>query len=197
MIAVHEVTVSFGEKEVLRRFSLRFPDTGIIALVGPSGAGKTTLLRVMAGLQRPEAGTVEVPQPPTLLFQEDRLFPWRTVAQHITDVSGEKGRDAQPLVARYLALTELRGEDALYPAALSGGMARRLALARALACGGALFLLDEPFAGVDLACAERILTRIRARGIPVILSCHEPAVAAQADHIIYLDGPPLHVTRDC
>ncbi len=197
MIAVHDVTVSFGEKEVLRRFSLRFSDTGITALVGPSGAGKTTLLRLMAGLQRPEEGAVEVPQPPVLLFQEDRLFPWRTAAQHITDVSGEKGRDAQALVSRYLALVELGGEEARYPAELSGGMARRLALARALACGGKLFLLDEPFAGVDLACAGRILTRIRVCGAPVILTCHEPAVAAQADHIVYLDGPPLRVKKDC
>ena len=82
-----------------------------------------------------------------LLFQEDRLFPWRTVRQQIEDVlpKAEAGRAAE-----FLALTELTEAAELRPAQLSGGMARRLALARALALSGAVYLLDEPFAGVDL-----------------------------------------------
>ncbi len=83
MICLEEITVTFGEKRVLDRFSLTLPETGITALSGPSGCGKTTLLRVLAGLQRRSAGVVTVPPRPTLLFQENRLLPWRTAEQHI------------------------------------------------------------------------------------------------------------------
>ena len=146
MISVSDITVCFAEKTVLDGFSLAVPEQGITALSGPSGCGKTTLLRVVAGLQKPQAGTASLPGPVSLLFQEDRLLPWRTVGQHITDVLPKARRGE---VGRWLELVELAGEQARYPAQLSGGMGRRLALARCLACGGALLLLDEPFAGVD------------------------------------------------
>ena len=86
MISVSNITVCFAEKTVLDGFSLAVPEQGITALSGPSGCGKTTLLRVLAGLQKPQAGTASLPGPVSLLFQEDRLLPWRTVGQHITDV---------------------------------------------------------------------------------------------------------------
>lgn len=190
MISIENITVRFETKSVLERFSLTIPAEGITALSGPSGCGKTTLLRVLAGLQRPSEGTVRVPQPVTMLFQEDRLLPWRTAEEHITDVLS---RDRRHEAAEWLALVELTGEETVYPAQLSGGMRRRLALARALACGGGICLLDEPFTGVDLARAERILGRIRARKLPVLLSAHEPDLLALCDHIISLDGPPLHI----
>ena len=86
MISAEHITVCYGEKRVLDDFSLVLPETGITALSGPSGCGKTTLLRVLAGLQWRSAGVVTVPPRPTLLFQENRLLPWRTVEQHIADV---------------------------------------------------------------------------------------------------------------
>ena len=86
MILAEHITVCYGEKRVLDDFSLVLPETGITALSGPSGCGKTTLLRVLAGLQRRSAGVVTVPPRPTLLFQENRLLPWRTAEQHIADV---------------------------------------------------------------------------------------------------------------
>lgn len=188
MIYVKDITVRFGEKRVLDRFSLTFPDRGITALSGPSGCGKTTLLRVLAGLQRPEGGTVSVPPGPTILFQEDRLLPWRTVEQHVADVLPRHRREE---AARWLELVELTGEETAYPAALSGGMGRRLALARALACGGGLYLLDEPFTGVDAPRAARILARVKDLGLPVILSSHEAEVVALCDRVVALSGPPL------
>ena len=191
MISVRNITVCFGEKAVLNRFSLELPAEGITALSGPSGCGKTTLLRVLAGLQPVEGGTVSVPERPTLLFQENRLLPWRTVEQHITDVLPRARRGEAP---RWLELAELEGEEKGCPAALSGGMGRRLALARALACGGGLILLDEPFTGVDAGRAERILARVRALGVPVVLSSHEAEILALCDRVIPLDGPPLRVT---
>ena len=89
MISIRNITVRYGEKTVLDRFSLELPREGITALSGPSGCGKTTLLRVLAGLLEPEEGKVTGAERPVLLFQEDRLFPWRTCAQHI---AGERWR---------------------------------------------------------------------------------------------------------
>ena len=188
MISVKNITVRFGEKTVLDHFSLQLPEDGITALSGPSGCGKTTLLRVLAGLQTGEEGIVATPADPVILFQENRRLPWRTVEQHIADVLPRERRGE---VSRWLALAELEGEEKRFPAALSGGMGRRLALARALACGGGLILLDEPFAGVDAPRAARILERVRSLGLPVVLSSHERETVALCDRVIHLDGPPL------
>lgn len=190
MIGCKDLTVSFWGRAVLDRFSLAIPDTGVTALSGPSGCGKTTLLRVLAGLQKLQGGTVEgvSPQETALLFQDDRLLPWRTVEQHLTDVLPRDQRDSVPAL---LALAELEGEEHTRPAELSGGMGRRLALARCLALPARLYLLDEPFAGVDLPRALRILERLKALPAPVLLVSHEPAVLAAADAVIKLDGPPL------
>ena len=175
---------------MLDRFSLEIPKSGLTALSGPSGCGKTTLLRVIAGLETPEAGTVSgiTPKQTAFLFQEDRLLPWRTVGQHITDVLPRARRGE---LSDWLAFAELSGEENTYPAALSGGMARRLALARCAALGGDLLLLDEPFAGVDAERTARIINRLRQLGLPVILSSHQAPVLAACDAIIPLDGPPL------
>ena len=184
MISAEHITVCYGEKRVLDDFSLVLPETGITALSGPSGCGKTTLLRVLAGLEHPISGRITglSLRSAALLFQEDRLFPWRTVEQHLTDVLP---RPRWVEVPRWLRLAELEGEERTYPAHLSGGMGRRLAL------GGSLYLLDEPFAGVDPQRADRILSALGELAAPVILVSHEPAVLDRADRVIRLDGPPL------
>lgn len=190
MIKLENVTVRYGGKVVLDRFSLEIPAAGLTALSGPSGCGKTTLLRVLAGLAVPEEGTVSGVNPgrTALLFQEDRLLPWRTAAQHISDVLPRSRRGE---AGRWLAFAELAGEENARPAALSGGMARRLALARCAALGGELFLLDEPFAGVDPDRTGRILHRLRELGVPIVLATHQPQVLAGCNRIVALDGPPL------
>lgn len=192
MILCEHLSLSFGEKTVFEDFSLKIPDRGIIALQGPSGCGKTTLLRILSGLERPQAGTLNdlSPQQTALLFQDDRLLPWRTVRQQLTDVLP---RSRWNEVSTLLELVELSGEEQAYPAQLSGGMGRRLALARCLALDAKLYLLDEPFAGVDLPRALRILERLRAREAPILLVSHEPELLAKADVLLSLDGPPLQV----
>ena len=125
MIFCKDLSVSYGDRVVLDHFSLKIPDTGVTALSGPSGCGKTTLLRVLAGLERPRNGTVEgiSPRQTAILFQDDRLLPWRTVKQHLTDVLP---RERWGEVPALLALTELEGEEHTFPAALSGGMGRQI-----------------------------------------------------------------------
>ena len=192
MILCEHLSLSFGEKTVLEDFSLKIPDRGIIALQGPSGCGKTTLLRILSGLERPQSGTLKdlSPQQTALLFQDDRLLPWRTARQQLTDVLP---RSRWGEVPGLLELVELSGEDQAYPGQLSGGMGRRLALARCLALEAKLYLLDEPFAGVDLPRALRILERLRTWEAPILLVSHEPELLAKADAVLSLDGPPLQI----
>ena len=190
MIKLENITLRYGEKLILDRFSLELPGRGFTALSGPSGCGKTTLLRVLAGLAAPECGTVSGIDPArtAFLFQEDRLLPWRTVRQHIADVLPRARRGE---VGKWLAFAEMEGEGDACPDGLSGGMARRLALARCAALGGELLLLDEPFAGVDPARTARMLERLRALDAPVVLASHQPQVLSACERMIALDGPPL------
>lgn len=190
MLKCVDLSLSYGEKAVLQNFSLTLPLSGITALRGPSGCGKTTLLRLLGGLEHPHSGHIEglSPEKTAFLFQENRLFPWRSVLQHLTDVM----ETPDPALARQLLeLVELSGEESRYPRELSGGMGRRLALARVLALGGELLLLDEPFAGVDPDRAERIVRRLKARGTPILLVSHEERLTALADRVVELDGTPL------
>ena len=192
LLECKNLSLNYGEKEVLRDFSLSIPLNGITALQGPSGCGKTTLLRAIAGLEPLRSGLFEgiSPHETAFLFQENRLFPWRTVLQHLTDVMAHPDANrAQAL----LALVELDGEEHRYPRELSGGMGRRLALARALALESKLLLLDEPFAGVDPERAQRIILRLKQEGRTAIMVSHEEKLVNLADRVIQLDGIPLSV----
>ena len=182
MIQIEGLSLAYGDKRVLEDFSLSLPDRGVTALSGPSGCGKTTLLNIIAGLD---------PARTVLLFQENRLLPWRTAEENIADVLPRERRGE---AGRWLALAELSGEASARPAALSGGMARRLALVRALALaslGCSALLLDEPFTGVDGPRAVRLMEAVRALEAPVLLSAHEGDTLALADQIFFFQGPPL------
>lgn len=171
---LHDLTVAFEGKVVFDHRDFSFPEEGLTLLTGPSGVGKTTLLRALQK-QYPDSG---------FLFQEDRLFAGRTVLQHLLDVMDKPDRNK---AAELLALVELTGEEGTYPAQLSGGMARRLALARCLALDSPRFLLDEPFAGVDEALQKRILARLKAGGRPILLSTHNHGLMEFADAVVTLE----------
>ena len=110
MIQIEALCLSYGDKTVLDRFSLELPLEGLTAFTGPSGCGKTTLLRVLGGLARPQSGTVSGLEADrtAFLFQENRLLPWRTVRQHITDVLPRQRRGESE---GWLAFAELEGEE--------------------------------------------------------------------------------------
>ena len=154
-IAVTGLTKRFGGKVVLDRFTYAFPETGAVALMGPSGVGKTTLFRILLGLERPDSGTVSGMdgKSVSVVFQEDRLFPGLTVLQN-AEVAGSGG-------AEWLARLGLGEELNARPDSLSGGMRRRVALARALCRDGEIFLLDEPFQGLDPARKREVLELFR------------------------------------
>ena len=182
------VTFSYGEKAILKELSLALPDSGVTALAGPSGCGKTTLLRLLAGLETPRAGRIDAPGDTAFLFQENRLFPHLTAGAQIQAVL-PRGGDPLP----WLTLVGL-GDLAGTPVdELSGGMQRRVALARCMAYGRdkSLFLLDEPFTGIDPARRRSLMEALRRTGIPVLFSAHDGESLALADDVIHLEGPPL------
>lgn len=192
MMALEQVCLTYGDKRVLDAFSFILPERGVTVLSGPSGCGKTTLLRLLAGLEQPERGRVVGvdPRKVVLLFQEDRLLPGRTVLQQLTDVlPPERKTEA----TQWLELAELTGEEGLLPRQLSGGMSRRLAFVRALALGGELYLMDEPFTGIDLPRCKRLMQALKQLDAPVLLVSHEPEILAMADRVLRLDGPPLSI----
>ena len=194
MIQIQQLNLSFGEKTVLKDFSLSIPKQGITALSGPSGSGKTTLLRCIAGLQSPDSGSITgiSPSETAILFQENRLLPWRTVQEHLTDVLPAHRRSEWKFL---LDLMDLTAEKDRYPSQLSGGMNRRLALARCLALDAKLYLLDEPFTGIDLPRIRLLMDYLRNLPVPVLLSTHEPEVLALAHRVIHLEGPPLTILK--
>lgn len=186
-VGLQNVCFAYGKRQVLQGFSAKLlaPDLpgNIIALAGASGLGKTTVLRLLAGLLQPQSGCVCCPADVALLFQENRLLPGLPAVAQVGAVL-PAGAD----VACWLELVELGAEADTLPGAMSGGMKRRLALARCLAFGqvAPLLLLDEPFAGVDAACAGRIMQRVRQLGRPVIYTAHSAEVLALADRVLAL-----------
>lgn len=181
---MEDLTVRYGDKTVLDHIMLTIPEEGTTFLSGPSGVGKTTLLRVLAGLTVPWEGRVECPAPAVMLFQEDRLFPGLTVLGQVEAVL-PKSRRGEAL--GWLELVELSDDRDKTPGELSGGMARRVALSRALAVEGKVWLLDEPFAGVDRERALRILERLKGLNRPMVITGHDPVLAEQCDRVVTLE----------
>ena len=175
---------------VLDQFSLQIPEMGVTAFSGPSGCGKTTLLRLIAGLARPDAGEITgVPERPSFLFQEDRLIPWLTARGNVLAVLPTS---EQERAGAFLHAVGLGGEEESYPDALSGGMRRRVALARALAYRGGILLLDEPFKGLDPALMEQLAALILRQDRPVLVTSHsDREMDLLGGRIIRFTGPPL------
>lgn len=151
MIDFDRVCFSYGQKEVFRDLTLHVGVGERVAVCGESGCGKTTLLRLVMGLEKPAGGAVTVRASRVgALFQEDRLLPYLSVARNCELFAADAASVRPTLHA--LGLSD--AADAL-PSSLSGGMARRAALARALCRGAELYLFDEPFNGLDRENAAR------------------------------------------
>ena len=180
MLELNQIDVAFGSKKVLKNASLSVPAAARVALMGPSGCGKTTLLRVALGLQIPDTGTVENRfSRPAAVFQEPRLLPWRSAKENVNLVLSD-GPETEKEASEWLERVDLAEAAGLFPAELSGGMLQRLSLARALAYGPDLLVLDEPFKGLDEALRGRMLALI-AQTTPqcaILLATHSEEEAA-------------------
>ena len=189
MIEVRGLSVFYGvgseRKTVLENCSLTVAAGEHAALTGPSGCGKTTLLRCIAGLMKPDAGSVTVKGRVSVVFQEPRLFPWMTAAQNLDAVFPKSG------AAGWLERAGLADAAGKYPAELSGGMRQRLSICRALAYGGDVLLLDEPLKELNLSLRREIcgLIRQESAGKALLLVTHDAADLELADTVYkYRDG---------
>lgn len=159
MIKFKNVSKSFGSKKLLEDSNLEFKKGCINILNGPSGSGKTTILRMIGGIDSDYAGDiVGKPENISYLFQEDRLLPYFNVLDNICFILPDtlSRKEKKELAAKYLKLMELENEHYSYPHQLSGGMARRVAIARSLAYPSELLLLDEPFNGLNIELKQKV-----------------------------------------
>lgn len=215
-VELSHVRVSFGAREVLRDLSCRFPRGEISVILGGSGSGKSTLLRTIGGLVRPHGGSVlvdgeditrlsesqlyRVRKKLGMMFQQGALLDSLTVFDNLAFPLREhtrlSAREITDAVHACIAAVGLQNVDALLPGQLSGGMVKRVALARAIVREPIILLCDEPFSGLDPISARRIeglLVDInRRRGVSLIVVSHSiPSTMRMADHVVVLlpDGP--------
>ncbi len=143
-IQLNNLCKAYGDKVIFENYTRTLNFDGILIIQGKSGLGKTTLMRLIAGLEKADKGEIiNSAEKISFMFQEDRLIPFVTVFKNLTAVCDEEK------ALRYLSLMGLENEKDNSPTALSGGMRRRVALARALCFDSELVILDEPFKGLD------------------------------------------------
>lgn len=143
-IQINNLTKKYGDKVVFDAYTNTFDFDGILLLKGVSGLGKTTLMRILSGLEKADNGEIQkTAKSISFMFQEDRLIPFVSVLKNLTAVCSEEK------ALHYLKLMWLENEKDNSPLSLSGGMRRRVALARALCFQSDLVILDEPFKGLD------------------------------------------------
>ena len=199
---------SFGNNSVLRGIDLYVPAGQFVAIVGRSGCGKSTLLRLMAGLERPDAGTIGFDeetraQDIRVMFQEPRLLPWARVLANVeVGLGGDrKSVDAQARAAQALVEVGLDGKRSEWPAALSGGQKQRVALARALVSHPRVLACDEPLGALDALTRismQRLLERVWLdQGFTAILVTHDVSEAvALADRVLIIEDGRIALDID-
>ena len=204
-IAIAEKRFGADGPPLLRDFVLDIAPASVVALVGPSGVGKSTLLRLVAGIDTAFAGRIALDgmraadaPPAGFVFQDSRLLPWLTALDNIRAVA--PGANRETALAQ-LAEVGLAASADAWPHQLSGGMQRRVALARAFAVNPRLLLLDEPFVSLDrhlVAEVQRLfLALLQRSGGTAILVTHLAEDAARlADRAVLLSGRPARIVGD-
>ncbi len=214
-LSVSHVCKSFGEgrarKPVLEDISFDLEAGAFVALVGSSGSGKSTLMRLVAGLDRPSAGTISVAGMPVrgpssergMVFQKYSLYPWLSAAQNVAfgmELQGRHRREVQERTAYFLEMVGLAESGHRYPRELSGGMQQRVAIARALAAEPKVLLLDEPFGALDIQIRESMqefLQQLWQRtGLSALLITHDLEEALLLAGTVHILAPnPGRIVR--
>jgi NitT/TauT family transport system ATP-binding protein len=212
-LTFENVTKQFGTVSVVSQTSMGISKNSIVVFLGPSGCGKTTLMRMAGGLDLPSSGTIrlndEVISGPDrrrgMVFQSYSSFPWLTVEGNINfgmryrnDLSTEQRAER---VQHYLRLIRLEDFAKSFPNKISGGMRQRVAIARSLAAGSDVLLMDEPFGALDALTRERLQVELRQiqaqEAKTIIFVTHDVEEAAfLADRIIVFSARPARVLQD-
>lgn len=197
---IRGLRMSFGDNEVLRGIDLHIPAGQFVAIVGKSGCGKSTLLRLIAGLEKIDAGSVTLgdevqAEDIRVMFQEPRLLPWARVLSNVEVGLGRNraSDDAQSSVEKALTEVGLVDKRNQWPSVLSGGQKQRVALARALVSRPRLLVFDEPLGALDALTRmsmQRLLERVwRCQGFTAILVTHDVSEAVTlADRVLVIEG---------
>ncbi len=194
-ISFEHVSKAFDTLHVLDDLSFRVAPGDILGVVGPSGSGKTTILKLITGILAPDQGIVTVTEGVVgYVFQEARLLPWRTALDNVAAPLRARGMDkaaARQAAAEWLDKIGLRGFELYHPAELSGGMAQRVSLARALAVVPAVLLMDEPLSNLDAALRSSLLDTLadllQGRATTTVYVTHDLVEALRlADRIVEL-----------
>jgi NitT/TauT family transport system ATP-binding protein len=200
-----------GPLTALERVSLSVRPGEFLGVIGPSGCGKSTLFNIIGGLTDGYQGTVAVggetvhgPHPAIgMVFQEESTFPWRTVIENVAfplEIAGMSRKERLDKAKKFVALVGLNGFENRYPAELSGGMRQRVAIARTLASGPKILLMDEPFASLDeqtrLLLGDKVLQIQQDLKQTTLLITHNITEAVQlADRILVMTYRPGRVKR--
>ena len=198
-LSIRGLRKSYGDNEVLRGIDLHIPAGQFVAIVGKSGCGKSTLLRLIAGLEKFDAGSISLgeavkPEDIRVMFQEPRLLPWARVLSNVEVGLGRDRASSDAHSRAEKALTEVGLADKRdqWPSVLSGGQKQRVALARALVSRPRVLAFDEPLGALDALTRismQRLLERVwRDQGFTAILVTHDVAEAvALADRVLVIE----------
>ena len=205
MITIKNVNKTYNNLTALHDVSLDIKQGEFIALVGMSGGGKSTLLRLIAGLEKPTSGSVQINSTDTkslirVMFQEDRLLPWMSVLDNLS--FGSKDKNTKAHAKELLDLVELGDYADHFPNQLSGGQKQRVALARALMSHPKILLLDEPLGALDALTRRKmqdlILDICQKQNLTTILVTHDVEEAARmADRIVVMKDSTNSYEETC
>jgi len=202
LIKITDLKKSYKDNIIFDGINIEFEEGSINCILGPSGIGKSTLFNIISGLEKYDSGRIEGLSGKRIgyLFQEDRLLEWRTVYENIIFVINDE-KNAKQRTEESIKNVRLTGYENYYPAQLSGGMRRRVALARAIAYEPDVLIFDEPFKGLDIALKEDIIENFyelyKIKKFSLIMATHDIDEAIYlSDIILILSGKPAIVKAE-